>query len=92
VATSWLSVAGLALLTTACRGGPATLATTAGPDSCSAGSPVEIVNRPDIGPSLLRLGCVIVDGFGPGRYDILRVLICLLGAALIMYAPRGSIS
>lgn len=32
---------------------------------------------------------VIVDGFRPDRYDIAGALICLLGVAVIMYAPRG---
>jgi small multidrug resistance family-3 protein len=35
---------------------------------------------------------MIVDGFRPDRYDILGALICLLGVAVIMYAPRGSTS
>ena len=35
---------------------------------------------------------VIVDGFRPDRYDIGGALICLLGVAVIMYAPRGSIA
>jgi small multidrug resistance family-3 protein len=31
-----------------------------------------------------------VDGFRPDRYDIAGALICLLGVAIIMYAPRPS--
>lgn len=31
---------------------------------------------------------VVADGFRPDRYDILGSLICLLGVAVIMYAPR----
>lgn len=31
---------------------------------------------------------VVVDGFRPDRYDIAGALICLLGVAVIMYAPR----
>jgi small multidrug resistance family-3 protein len=31
---------------------------------------------------------VLVDGFRPDRYDIAGALICLLGVAVIMYAPR----
>ncbi len=31
---------------------------------------------------------VLVDGFRPDRYDITGALICLLGVAVIMYAPR----
>ena len=29
------------------------------------------------------------DGFRPDRADIMGALICLLGVAVIMYAPRG---
>jgi small multidrug resistance family-3 protein len=32
---------------------------------------------------------VIVDKFRPDRYDIAGSVVCLLGVALIMYAPRG---
>lgn len=32
---------------------------------------------------------VLVDGFRPDRYDIVGALICLLGVAVIMYAPRA---
>jgi len=31
---------------------------------------------------------MILDGFRPDRYDIAGAAICLLGVALIMYAPR----
>jgi small multidrug resistance family-3 protein len=31
---------------------------------------------------------VLVDGFRPDRYDIAGALICLVGVAVIMYAPR----
>jgi len=31
---------------------------------------------------------VVVDGFRPDRYDYLGAAICLLGVAVIMYAPR----
>jgi small multidrug resistance family-3 protein len=31
---------------------------------------------------------VVVDGFRPDRYDVIGALICLLGVAVIMYAPR----
>lgn len=30
-----------------------------------------------------------LDGFRPDRYDIVGALVCLLGVAVIMYAPRG---
>lgn len=32
---------------------------------------------------------VIVDGFRPDRWDLAGAAICLLGVAVIMYAPRG---
>jgi len=32
---------------------------------------------------------VLVDGFRPDRYDLTGAAICLLGVAIIMYAPRG---
>ncbi len=32
---------------------------------------------------------VIADGYRPDRYDLLGALICLLGVAVIMYAPRA---
>lgn len=32
---------------------------------------------------------VVVDRFSPDRYDYLGAAICLLGVAVIMYAPRG---
>ena len=31
---------------------------------------------------------IIVDKFRPDRYDIIGALICLVGVAVIMYAPR----
>ena len=31
---------------------------------------------------------VIADGFRPDRYDVAGAAICLLGVAVIMYAPR----
>jgi small multidrug resistance family-3 protein len=33
---------------------------------------------------------VLMDGFRPDRYDITGALICLVGVAVIMYAPRAS--
>ena len=30
----------------------------------------------------------VVDGFRPDRYDLTGAAVCLLGVALIMYAPR----
>ncbi|WP_328449604.1 YnfA family protein [Streptomyces sp. NBC_00386] len=33
---------------------------------------------------------VIADGYRPDRWDITGALICLAGAAVIMYAPRGN--
>ncbi|MER6948755.1 YnfA family protein [Nonomuraea sp. NPDC000554] len=32
---------------------------------------------------------VVMDGFRPDRWDLLGVAVCLLGVAVIMYAPRG---
>jgi small multidrug resistance family-3 protein len=32
---------------------------------------------------------MIFDGFRPDRYDITGALVCLVGVAVIMYAPRG---
>jgi small multidrug resistance family-3 protein len=32
---------------------------------------------------------MLVDRFRPDRYDLLGAAICLLGVAVIMYAPRG---
>lgn len=32
---------------------------------------------------------VAFDGFRPDRYDLLGAVICLVGVAVIMYAPRG---
>lgn len=31
---------------------------------------------------------MVFDGFQPDRYDITGALICLIGVAVIMYAPR----
>ncbi|MCC3764703.1 YnfA family protein [Glycomyces sp. TRM65418] len=31
---------------------------------------------------------MIVDGFRPDRWDVIGAAICLLGVAVIMYAPR----
>jgi small multidrug resistance family-3 protein len=30
-----------------------------------------------------------VDGFRPDRWDLLGAAVCLVGVAMIMYAPRG---
>ena len=32
---------------------------------------------------------VVMDGFRPDRFDIAGAAICLLGVAVIMYAPRS---
>ena len=32
---------------------------------------------------------VVVDKFRPDRWDIIGSAICLVGVAVIMYAPRG---
>jgi small multidrug resistance family-3 protein len=31
---------------------------------------------------------VVIDGFRPDRYDLTGAVMCLLGVAIIMYAPR----
>jgi len=31
---------------------------------------------------------MVFDGFRPDRYDVIGALICLVGVAVIMYAPR----
>ncbi|MFD3402272.1 YnfA family protein [Kribbella sp. NPDC058693] len=33
---------------------------------------------------------ILLDHFKPDRYDLLGATICLLGVAVIMYAPRNS--
>ena len=33
---------------------------------------------------------MVVDKFEPDRWDVLGAVICLLGVAVIMYAPRNS--
>jgi small multidrug resistance family-3 protein len=33
---------------------------------------------------------MVVDGFRPDRYDVIGALVCLVGVAVIMYAPRSS--
>ncbi len=32
---------------------------------------------------------MVVDGYRPDRYDVVGALVCLVGVAVIMYAPRG---
>jgi small multidrug resistance family-3 protein len=31
---------------------------------------------------------MLLDGFRPGRYDLIGAALCLVGVAVIMYAPR----
>lgn len=31
-----------------------------------------------------------VDGFRPDRWDVIGALVCIVGAAMIMYMPRGA--
>ncbi|NIZ91526.1 YnfA family protein [Kineococcus rubinsiae] len=31
-----------------------------------------------------------VDGYRPDRFDVVGALVCLIGVAVIMYAPRGA--
>ncbi|WP_307853968.1 YnfA family protein [Nocardioides palaemonis] len=33
---------------------------------------------------------MVADGFRPDRYDVAAALICLVGVAVIMYAPRAA--
>ena len=33
---------------------------------------------------------MVFDGFRPDRYDIAGAAVCLVGVAVIMYAPRGA--
>ncbi|MFN8073911.1 MAG: YnfA family protein [Kineosporiaceae bacterium] len=33
---------------------------------------------------------MVMDGFRPDRWDVAGALVCLVGVALIMYAPRGA--
>ena len=33
---------------------------------------------------------VVLDGYRPDRYDVAGALVCLVGVAMIMYAPRSS--
>jgi small multidrug resistance family-3 protein len=33
---------------------------------------------------------MVADGFRPDRYDVIGALICLIGVAVIMYAPRSA--
>lgn len=34
------------------------------------------------------LWAIVMDGFRPDRWDVLGALICFVGVAVIMYAPR----
>lgn len=36
------------------------------------------------------LWAVVIDRFRPDRYDLIGALVCLIGVAVIMYAPRGA--
>ena len=35
---------------------------------------------------------MVLDGFRPDRYDVVGALVCLVGVAVIMYAPRSALS
>ncbi|MBC7373701.1 MAG: YnfA family protein [Frankiales bacterium] len=37
------------------------------------------------------LWAAVVDGFRPDRYDVVGAAVCLLGVAVIMYAPRAGV-
>ncbi|WP_028934125.1 YnfA family protein [Pseudonocardia spinosispora] len=32
---------------------------------------------------------MVLDGYRPDRYDVVGAAVCLVGVAIIMYAPRG---
>ncbi|MGH3915939.1 MAG: YnfA family protein [Pseudonocardiaceae bacterium] len=32
---------------------------------------------------------MVADGYRPDRFDVIGALVCLVGMAVIMYAPRG---
>ncbi len=34
---------------------------------------------------------MVVDGFRPDRYDLIGASVCLVGVAVIMYAPRDGV-
>ena len=34
---------------------------------------------------------MVVDGFRPDRYDVVGAAVCLVGVAVIMYAPRAGV-
>lgn len=34
---------------------------------------------------------MVADGFRPDRYDVAGAFICLVGVAVIMYAPRATV-
>lgn len=34
---------------------------------------------------------VVVDGFKPDRFDVVGAAVCLVGVAIIMYAPRAGV-
>jgi small multidrug resistance family-3 protein len=36
------------------------------------------------------LWAAVADGFRPDRWDVGGAVVCLVGVAMIMYAPRGS--
>jgi len=33
---------------------------------------------------------IVADGFKPDRYDLIGAAVCLIGVAVIMYAPRSA--
>lgn len=34
---------------------------------------------------------MVADGFRPDRYDVIGAAVCLIGVAVIMYAPRAGV-
>lgn len=37
------------------------------------------------------LWAMVADGFEPDRYDVIGAAVCLIGVAVIMYAPRAGV-
>ncbi|GLU47376.1 YnfA family protein [Nocardiopsis ansamitocini] len=35
---------------------------------------------------------MVLDGYRPDRFDVIGALVCLVGVAIIMYAPRAAVT
>jgi small multidrug resistance family-3 protein len=65
---------------------------------CAYGFVATLQDDPNFGRILAAYGGIfvagslawgmVVDGFRPDRYDLIGVAICLVGVAVVMYAPR----